>query len=68
MHTEYNKKEYLDSKIIKKKIKQGKDLFNRNDIFNKINFKNKIYPEYLIKNRKSANNFYVGVKHLRHNF
>ena len=58
-HTEYNKKEYLDSKIIKKKIKQGKDLFNRNDIFNKIKFTNKIYPDYLIKNRKKFKNLII---------
>lgn len=51
-HTEYNKKEYLNSKIIKEKIRQGKDLFNRGDTFNKINFTNKIYPKYLIKNKK----------------
>jgi beta-1,4-mannosyl-glycoprotein beta-1,4-N-acetylglucosaminyltransferase len=51
-HTEYNKKEYLNSKIIEKKIRQGKDLFNRRDTFNKIEFTNKIYPKYLIKNKK----------------
>ena len=51
-HTEYNRKEYLNSKIIEKKIRQGKDLFNRRDTFNKIEFTNKIYPKYLIKNKK----------------
>jgi hypothetical protein len=59
VHTEYNKKEYLNFKIIKKKIKHGKDLFNRNDIFNKIKFTNKIYPEYLIKNRKKFKNLII---------
>lgn len=51
-HTEYNRKEYLNSKIIEEKIRQGKDLFNRTDTFNKIKFTNKIYPKYLVKNKK----------------
>jgi hypothetical protein len=51
-HIEYNKNEYTNPKIIEKKIKQGKDLFNRGDTFNKIKFTNKIYPKYLIKNKK----------------
>ena len=51
-HIEYNKKEYTNPKLIEKKIKQGKDLFNRGDTFNKIKFTNKIYPKYLIKNKE----------------
>ena len=55
-HTEYNKKKYLNPKIIKKKIKEGRDLFNRKDVFNKIEFTNKVYPRYLIKNKKKFKN------------
>ena len=51
-HTEYNKKEYTNPKIIEKRIREGKDLFNRGDAFYKIKFTNKIYPRYLIRNKK----------------
>jgi beta-1,4-mannosyl-glycoprotein beta-1,4-N-acetylglucosaminyltransferase len=51
-HIEYNKKEYINPKTIEKKIKQRQDLFDRGDTFNKIKFTNKIYPKYLIKNKK----------------
>ena len=50
-HTEYNRKKYLNPKIIKKRISEGKDLFNRKDVFNKIEFTKNIYPQYLIKNK-----------------
>jgi len=58
-HTEYNKKEYLNSKIIEEKMRQGKDLFNRTDTFNKIKFTNKIYPKYLVKNKKKFKDFII---------
>ena len=50
-HDEYNRKEFIDINLIKKKIKKKKDLFNRKIKFIKIKDK-KLLPTYLIDNEK----------------
>ncbi len=48
-HTEFDKKEFKDKNVIKEKIANGEDIFNRNFIFKKINLDGK-FPDYLLKN------------------
>ena len=50
-HSEYNDQKYLNINLIKKKILERKDLFDRSNKFNKIENEKKL-PEYLIKNKK----------------
>ena len=50
-HSEYNDQKYLNINLIKKKILERKDLFEKSNKFNKIENEKKL-PEYLIKNKK----------------
>ena len=50
-HSEYNKKKFLNLKIVKKIISEKKDIFNRSVKFDKIKNINKL-PNYIIKNKK----------------
>ena len=50
-HQEYNTKEFTNIDFIKNRISLGKDLFNRNIEYKKINIDN-TFPEYIIKNKE----------------
>ena len=50
-HQEYNKEEFTDPEKIKNKISSGKDLFNRNIKYKKINIDN-TFPKYIVENKK----------------
>ena len=50
-HSEYNKKQFLNLKTVKKIISEKKDIFNRPVKFDKIKNINKL-PDYVIKNKK----------------
>ena len=49
-HSEYNKREFFDINIIKKKIIEKKDLYNRNRVYNKVRITKKNYPNYILNN------------------
>jgi beta-1,4-mannosyl-glycoprotein beta-1,4-N-acetylglucosaminyltransferase len=49
-HTEYASKNFSDIKIIKKKIRNSEDLFNKNLKYEKIIFGN-TFPKYIIRNK-----------------
>ena len=49
-HTEYASKKFSNIKIIKKKISNLEDLFNKNLKYEKVILDN-IFPKYIIKNR-----------------
>lgn len=52
-HQEYNQNQYTNIEIIKKKIENGQDIFNRNKGKNYISLKiNKDWPDYILKNQK----------------
>ena len=53
-HTEYNKKKFTSLKNICECIKNGKDLFHRNIIYEKIKL-DQDYPDYILKNKKRLN-------------
>tara|TARA_B100000900_G_scaffold321022_1_gene280241 strand:+ start:69 stop:875 length:807 start_codon:yes stop_codon:yes gene_type:complete len=50
-HTEYNKKKFTNLKNICECIKNRKDLFHRNIVYEKIKL-DKHYPNYILKNKK----------------
>ncbi len=50
-HQEYNTKEFTDIESIKKKIISGKDLFERNINYKKINIDNS-FPNYIVENKE----------------
>jgi beta-1,4-mannosyl-glycoprotein beta-1,4-N-acetylglucosaminyltransferase len=49
-HSEYNKREFFDINIIKKKIIEKKDLYNRNRVYNKVSITKKNYPNFILNN------------------
>ena len=48
-HDEFNKKEFLEIDQIKQKIKLGKDLFNRDQKYIRVNIDNK-FPKQIFDN------------------
>ena len=54
-HNEFSGKEYSSVEVIKKKIKEKKDLFNRSHEYEVIQLDN-TFPKYLIKNINKFNN------------
>jgi beta-1,4-mannosyl-glycoprotein beta-1,4-N-acetylglucosaminyltransferase len=56
-HSEYNKKEFFDINLIKKKIIEKKDLYDRNRVFNKVRIFKKNYPNYILENLNKFINF-----------
>ena len=50
-HTEYESNKFSDLSIVKDKILNREDLFNRNFVYDKI-YLDKSFPEYIIKNQK----------------
>ena len=57
-HQEYNTKENTDIELIKKKISLGKDLFERNIDYKKIEIDNN-FPDYVVKNKKMFKDWIV---------
>ena len=57
-HSEFNKPEFTDVEIIKKKINLKQDLFGRNFIFEKI-IKNEDLPKYVVQNQKKFSEFLI---------
>lgn len=55
-HSEFSGKKYSDIDIIKKKIKEKKDLFNRGQVFNKVNIDN-TFPQYIRNNQYKLKKF-----------
>jgi beta-1,4-mannosyl-glycoprotein beta-1,4-N-acetylglucosaminyltransferase len=56
-HSEYNKKEFFDVNLIKKKIIEKKDLYNRDRVFTEVKIVKKKYPNYIINNLHKFTNF-----------
>ena len=50
-HQEFNKEEFTNIDLIKKKISSGEDLFQRNISYKKVNL-DETFPEYIINNKK----------------
>ena len=57
-HQEYNTEEFTDANLIKKKISQGVDLFQRNIKYEKVTIDN-TFPEYIIKNKEKFKDWIV---------
>ena len=57
-HNEFNKKEFVDINMIKKKINNKEDIFNRKIKFSKIKNK-KILPKYILENEKKFRSFLI---------
>ena len=55
-HTEFDKEEFKNKEIIKQKIKEGKDIFNRNFFFKKVNIDKK-FPKFLVDNKDIYKNW-----------
>ena len=55
-HSEYSGENFSSVDIIKKKIEQKIDLFNRGEKYNYVKLDN-TFPEYLLKNIKKYENF-----------
>jgi beta-1,4-mannosyl-glycoprotein beta-1,4-N-acetylglucosaminyltransferase len=56
-HSEYNKKCFFDPIIIKKKIKERKDLFNRGRTYKKISINKNNYPTFIFNSLNKLRNF-----------
>ena len=52
---EYNKSEFIDKNDVAKKIKSGKDLFNRKDHFYIAVPLSRKFPRYIVENKKRFN-------------
>ena len=55
-HIEFDKDEYKNKETIIKKIKEGKDVFNRNFLFEKIKIDEK-FPKFIIENKEIYKNW-----------
>ena len=56
-HLEYNKKCFFDPTVIKKKITERKDLFNRGRTYKKILIDKKNYPKFVYSSLNKLRNF-----------
>ena len=57
-HQEYNTQDYTNIKKIEEKISLGKDLFERNIVYKKINIDNS-FPDYIINNKEKFKNWII---------
>jgi beta-1,4-mannosyl-glycoprotein beta-1,4-N-acetylglucosaminyltransferase len=57
-HSEYNKKEFSEINIIKEKINNKKDIFNRNINYKKVEL-NDSFPEYILENLKKYEDWII---------
>ena len=55
-HIEFDKDEYKNKETIIKKINEGKDVFNRNFLFEKIKIDEK-FPKFIIENKEKYKNW-----------
>ena len=55
-HGEFNKSEFINEKLIKKKIENLEDIFDRNIKYKKILIDNS-FPDFLIKNQHIYKNW-----------
>jgi len=51
-HSELDTNENNSLEIIKKRVKENKDLFGRDIKFSKLEFSEQFFPQYLIENKK----------------
>ena len=58
-HSELDTKENNSLEVIKKRVRENKDLFGRDMKFSKLEFSEKFLPEYLIKNKKFYQNWII---------
>ena len=56
-HLEYNKKCFFDPTVIKKKITERKDLFNRGRTYKKILIDKNNYPKFVYSSLNKLRNF-----------
>ena len=56
---ELDTKENNSLEVIKKRVRENKDLFGRDMKFSKLEFSEKFLPEYLIKNKKFYQNWII---------
>lgn len=57
-HGEFNKQHITDIESIKNNIKNNKDIFNRNIIFQKVQIDNS-FPEYIVRNKHKFSEFII---------
>jgi beta-1,4-mannosyl-glycoprotein beta-1,4-N-acetylglucosaminyltransferase len=57
-HTEFNADRFSSIKVIKKKIDDKQDLFERGHFYKKVKI-NKSFPEYILKNKNDFKKFIV---------
>ena len=57
-HTEFDKEEFKNRDNIINKINEGKDIFNRNFYYKKIDIDNK-FPEHIRKNQNKFENWII---------
>ena len=57
-HSEFNIPEFTDEKKIEERIKLGKDIFDRNYKYKKVNLDNS-FPNYILENLKQFENLIV---------
>ena len=58
-HSELDTNENNNLEVIKKRVRENKDLFGRDMKFSKLEFSEKFLPEYLIKNKKFYQNWII---------
>ena len=57
-HQEFNKKEFTETKNIEKRIVNGKDLFDRDIEYEKINI-DETFPEYIFRNKEKFKDWII---------
>ena len=55
-HEEYEGEEFSNIEVIKKKVKERKDLFNRGWVFDKVNLDSS-FPDYILNNQEKFKDF-----------
>jgi beta-1,4-mannosyl-glycoprotein beta-1,4-N-acetylglucosaminyltransferase len=58
-HAELDTNENNNIEIIKKRVKENKDLFGRDIKFSKLEFSEQFFPQYLIENKKLYQNWII---------
>ena len=58
-HAELDTNENNNIEIIKKRVKENKDLFGRDIKFSKLKFSKQFFPQYLIENKKLYQNWII---------
>ena len=58
-HSELDTVENSDLDVIRKRVKENKDLFGREIKYSKLEFSEKYFPEYLVKNKNSYQDWII---------